>query len=69
MSKENAFFIYLLERYAEYKNLSAQAVLSHWDKLGITGMIFEMYEMYHVERLENAFMDIDKLIRENPIAF
>ena len=30
MSKEYAFFIYLLERYAEYKQVSAQKVLAMW---------------------------------------
>lgn len=38
--------------------------MKKWDKLGITNFIYDMYEMYHIERLENAFEDIDKLILE-----
>lgn len=61
MSKESEFFIYLIERYAEYKNSSAPEILSQWDKLGITDLIYNLYEMYHCESLENAFEDIDEL--------
>lgn len=64
MSKENEFFIYLLERYAEYKHKSADIVLSEWEKLGLTQFIFDMYELYHIERLQNAFDDIDRLVAE-----
>jgi len=28
-----------------------------------------MYEVYHIERLQNAFEDIDKLIEEKTTAF
>ncbi|WP_439256764.1 DUF3791 domain-containing protein [Lonepinella sp. BR2271] len=64
MSKESEFFIYLLERYAEYKNQSADVVLKQWDNLGLTQFIYDMYEMYHCERLQNAFDDIDELMIE-----
>ena len=64
MSKEHAFFIYLLERYAEYRQVSAQKVLAMWESLGITQFIVDMYELYHIERLENAFEDIDRMMAE-----
>lgn len=64
MSKEMDFFIYLLERYAEYKNTTAADILNIWDKLELTDFIYNMYEIYHVECLENAFVDIDKLVAE-----
>lgn len=64
MSKEADFFIYLIERYAKAKQTTAQKILEQWDSLGLTNFIYEMYEIYHVERLENAFDDIDKLILE-----
>ncbi len=64
MSKESEFFIYLIERYAEYKKSSAAEILIKWDSLGITDMIYNLYEMYHCETLENAFEDIDELIKE-----
>ena len=64
MRKETAFFIYLLERYAEEKGKTADQVLKEWDSMELTDFIYDMYEIYHVERLQNAFDDIDELIRE-----
>lgn len=64
MGNEMEFFIFLIENYAEYKNTSADAVLKLWDNLNLTDFIYDMYERYHTERLENAFEDIDKLVAE-----
>ncbi len=64
MSKESEFFIYLIERYADYKNMTATEVLNLWNALDIKDFIYDMYEIYHTERLENAFEDIDKIIIE-----
>lgn len=64
LRKENEFFIYLLERYAEYKNRNTIDVLNEWEKLDLTQFIFDMYELYHIERLQNAFEDIDRLVAE-----
>lgn len=67
MSKKSEFFIYLIERYAEFKELSADKVLTLWNNLGITDLIYDMYELYHCERLENAFDDIDKIMLEQKL--
>ncbi len=64
MREQTDFFIYLMERYARAKGVSAQDVLKRWDVLGLTDLIYAMYDLYHVERLENAFDDIDALILE-----
>jgi len=64
LSKEMKFFIYLLERYAESRDTTADAVLEQWDELGVAELIFDMYDLYHVEKLENAFADIDDLVAE-----
>lgn len=64
MSKETAFFVYLIERYSEYKGISAPKILEQWDRYELTDLIYDMYEIYHIERLQNAFDDIDKLIKE-----
>lgn len=64
MGKEGKFFIYLLEHYAESKGLSASEVLAQWDALRLTEFIYSLYELYHVERLENAYDDIDALMAE-----
>lgn len=67
MSKEMDFFIFLLEQYAKYKKDTANQILKQWDSLGITDLIFSMYERYHIEAIENAFDDIDQLISEKQI--
>lgn len=61
LDKEMTFFIYLLEHYAAYKKMSAHHVLTQWDSLGLTDLIYKMYERYHSEDLQNAFYDIDAL--------
>lgn len=62
MSKEMEFFTFLMEQYARYKNTTADKVLHKLDELKLTDYVFNMYEMYHSEALENAYADIDKLI-------
>ena len=64
MSKEGEFFIYLLERYADFKKEKASEILKLWDRIGLTNLIYDLEKIYHVERLENAFEDIDKLVEE-----
>jgi hypothetical protein len=62
MGKELDFFIYLLERYAAAKGITGGEMLQRLDDAGLTEFIIGMYELYHVERLENAFADIDELL-------
>ena len=62
MSKEMEFFTFLMEQYACYKKTTADKVLHKLDELNLTDYVFNMYEMYHSEALENAYADIDKLI-------
>lgn len=64
MDKEMDFFLMLLEYYAEHKATTADAVLKEWDRAGITERILSMYEIYHVESLDNAFQDIDRMMGE-----
>jgi len=62
VSKEFRFFAYLLESYAAHKGLTASEVLQLLDEKGQTDFVYSMYELYHVEAIENAFMDLDSLI-------
>jgi hypothetical protein len=62
MSKEFIFFSYLIESYAVYKNMAAADVLKILDAKKLTDFVYDMYEMYHSESINNAFMDIDSLI-------
>lgn len=64
VSKKMKFFVYLLEKYAEWKNENAKNILEKWDKLLVTEKIFDMYEMYHIEVIENAFEDIELICVE-----
>jgi len=63
MSNEIAFFAYLLEKYAEYKNENTAITLAKWEQLNLIEYIMQMYPMYHTERIENAFTDIDGRMR------
>lgn len=63
MSKEMDFFIYLLEAYSQEKGRSAADVMGEWEACGVVRAIFDNYLMYHTEALENAFADIDSLVK------
>jgi hypothetical protein len=60
MSDEMKFFIYLLESYAVQKGVSGKQVFDLWKSKNLIDYITDMYFMYHQERLENAFDDIDE---------
>ncbi|MBO4458498.1 MAG: DUF3791 domain-containing protein [Butyrivibrio sp.] len=62
MTEEMIFFLYLIERYSNVKNRETGDVLREWDEHKITQEIYDNYEVYHQERLENAYDDIDSLI-------
>ena len=64
MPKEMDFFIYLIENYAAYKNIGADEVLNKLEELNLSDFIYNMYERYHQEAIENAYKDIDKIINE-----
>ena len=65
MTKEMEFFIYLIENYAAYKNVGADDVMRKLEELKLTDFIYNMYERYHQEAIENAYKDIDELIKEH----
>ena len=69
MSKEFRFFTYLLESYAIHKGMTASEVLNLLDEKGLTDFVYGMYELYHVEAIENAFMDMDRLIATGKTAW
>ena len=60
MSNEFRFFIYLLERYAEHLGVSADVAYRRLAQKGLVDYAVGMYELYHVEAIENAFADLDK---------
>lgn len=63
MAKEFVFFVYLVESYARYKGLDAETILRIWKERGVVDLIYRMYPYYHVEVLQNAFDDIDDVLR------
>lgn len=62
LNKEFRFFVYLLESYAAHKNMRATDVLRTLDDKKLTDFVFGMYEIYHCESIDNAFIDLDSLI-------
>ena len=64
MSKEYKFFIYMLERYAERNGETADVTLVRLKAHDLYDYAVDMYELYHIEALENAFDDLDRKIAE-----
>ena len=62
MSDEMRFFLFLIERYADYKGRPTGDVLREWDQKGVTQEIFDGYFQYHQEAIQNAYRDIDSLV-------
>ena len=60
ISDKAEFFIFLLEKYAEAKSVSAKDALNLWKEREIVDYINDMYEQYHTERIENAIQDIER---------
>ena len=60
MSREFGFFIYLLERYAEHLGVTADGAYRRLAEKGLVDYVIGMYELYHVEAIENAFADLDR---------
>lgn len=64
MTKEMEFFIYLMEHYSIYKGKPTNEIVEELKILNLFEEVYNRYEFYHIERLQNAFLDIDKLINE-----
>lgn len=60
MSKEFQFFIYLLERYAGHLGVTADVAYRRLMDNNLVDYAVGMYELYHVEAIENAFADLDR---------
>ena len=69
MSEEMSFFIYLLEQYASYRNAMTGDILQEWERHHLVKKIYDNYWGYHTERLENAFADIDSLLKTGKSAW
>lgn len=63
MTDELKFFILLLEKYAYDKNIPTADVLREWEEKNLVREIYNSYEVYHTERIENAYEDIENLIK------
>lgn len=59
MTREFSFFIYLLERYASHLGVTADVAYRRLAEKGLVDYAIGMYELYHVEAIENAFADLD----------
>jgi hypothetical protein len=66
MSKQSDFFILLLEAYAGYRGLRGSEVLRLFEEKNLIQYIYDMYEQYHIEALQNAFEDLDQQLGLSP---
>lgn len=69
MNKEFRFFTFLLESYAQYKHTSASEILKTLEEKKLTDFVYNMYEIYHTEAIENAYRDMDSLIATGKTAW
>ena len=69
MTEEMEFFLFLIERYAQFKGRPTGEVLREWDRKGITQEIYDGYWQYHQEAIQNAYLDIDSLTATGRHAF
>ena len=46
-----------------HKDTTADKILETLDEKDLTQFIYDMYELYHSEAIENAFTDLDSLIK------
>ncbi len=69
MTDEMQFFLFLIERYADYKGRATGAVLREWDEKGVTQEIYDGYFQYNQEALQNAYRDIDSLVATGAHAY
>jgi len=60
MSKESEFFILLLEKYAYYRGKKGNEILAEFKEKNLIDYIYGMYDLYHIETLDNAFEDLDR---------
>jgi hypothetical protein len=63
MTDELKFFILLLEKYAYDKNIPTADVLREWEEKNLVQEIYDSYEVYHTERIENAYEDVEHLMK------
>jgi hypothetical protein len=64
-NKEFDFFVYLIEHYGDHRGTTGGAVLRELDAADLTDFVYGMYEQYHIERLQNAFDDMDELLAQH----
>lgn len=69
LPREFVFFAYLLESYAAHVGRDAGEVLREWDARGMTQRVYDSYWLYHTESIDNAFTDIDSLLRTGHCAY
>jgi len=69
MTKEFKFFMTLIQHYAWYKNLVAGDILATLEEKGLLDLVMNSYEIYHVEAMENAFLDLDSLLATGKVAY
>ncbi len=63
MDEKQKFFIYLLECYACEKGRPTGEVLREWEEHGIVAYVLDNYLQYHTEAIENAYADIDSMLK------
>ena len=51
------------------RDTTADKILETLDEKNLTQFVYDMYELYHSEAIENAFTDLDSLIKTGKPAY
>ena len=54
-----------MEQYTFHKKTTAKKKKKKLGELNLTNYVYDMYEIYHTEDLENAFNDIDRKMNDS----
>ena len=63
MNEELKFFIFLIEKYAYDRNISTADILRKLKEKKLIQEVYDGYPIYHIESLDNAYADIDNLLK------
>ena len=63
MTDELKFFILLLAKYAYDKNIPPADVLRELEEKNLVSEVYDSYPVYHTERIENAYEDMEHLMK------
>jgi hypothetical protein len=63
MTEEQRFTLFLLELYKRHNGISDEQLSEALQRSGVFEKIYENYFIWHIERPENAFAELDQIFK------